>query len=87
MMINQITHKTTINAIIKHNITEEELMNIHSLEELKLFIRRASRRLWYKHNREYFKNKYQSDYKERVLQQSKERTLVKQYMKELPHAL
>ena len=87
MLINQITHKTTINAIIKHNITEEELMNIHSLEELKLFIRRASRRLWYKHNREYFQNKYRTDYKERVLQQSKERTLVKQYMKELPHAL
>ena len=37
MFINQITHKTTINAIVKHKITEEELLNIHTLEELKLF--------------------------------------------------
>ncbi len=87
MLINQITHKTTINAIIKQKITEEELLNIHTLEELKLFIRRASKRLWYKNNKEYVQNKYQSDYKERVLQQSKDRTLVKQYMKELPNAL
>ena len=66
MLLKNITHKTSLNAIKKHNITEEQLESINSLQELRLYIQRASRRLWYKNNKQYFKDKYMNDYREQA---------------------
>jgi len=55
-----------LNQYIKHNITEEQLESINSLQELRLYIQRASRRLWYKNNTQYFKDKYMNDYREKA---------------------
>lgn len=65
MLLNDITHKTTLKGITKHNITENELLKIQTLQELHLYIRRASRRLWQRRNKDYFKQKYETLYKER----------------------
>ncbi len=82
MLLSEITHKTTLKSIAKHNICIDELS---SLEELRLIIRRASRRLWQSKNKEYFKMKYMNEYRGALLSSAKERTMVRQFMKILPH--
>ena len=66
MLLKNITHKTSLSAIKKHNITEEQLESMQTVSELKLFIQRASRRLWYKNNKQYFKDKYVNEYRDQV---------------------
>lgn len=84
MLLTDITHKTTLKSITKHNITPDQLANIRSLDELRLIIQRCSRRLWQGNNREYFKDKYINEYRTRVLTSAKERTKIMQFFRELP---
>ncbi len=62
MLLTDIKHKTTLQAIQKHNITEEELLPIKDSKELTLYIRRASRRLWQHANKKYFQDYYYGNY-------------------------
>lgn len=84
MLLSDITHKTTLKSITKHNITPDQLANIQSLDELRLIIQRASRRLWQGNHREYFKDKYINEYRDKVLTSAKERTKIRQFFRELP---
>ncbi len=36
MLITDITHKTTLKGLIKHNITEDDLLQITSLHDLHI---------------------------------------------------
>jgi hypothetical protein len=76
MLLNDIKHKTTLKGIMKHNITEDELNRISTLPELHLYIRRCSRRLWQRQHKDYFKEKYETTYKERCQN--------RYYLKDLP---
>ena len=84
MLLSDINHKTTLRSITKHNITPDQLANIQSLDELRLIIQRCSRRLWQSNHRDYFKNKYINEYRDKVLTSAKERTKIRQFFRELP---
>ena len=62
MLLSDIKHKTTLLAIKKHNITEEQLLEMKDVKELTLYIRRASRRLWQRNNKKYFQDYYYGNY-------------------------
>ena len=85
MIIDDIKHKTVLIAIKKHNITNDILQNIANMKDLHLYIRRASQKLWYHNNKDYFKNKYINEYKERVLPIIKARNSFQYYFKKLPN--
>lgn len=76
MLLSDIKHKTTIKGITKHNITDDVLQNIQSIEDLHVYIRRCSRRLWQSKNRQYFKDKYTDTYKQQIQSRN--------YLKHLP---
>ena len=84
MLLSEIHHKHTLNAINQHQINEEQLKNINSLEELHLIIRRYSRKKWYNQNKQYFKNKYKNEYKDKVLPKMREQMSNKYYLNLLP---
>jgi hypothetical protein len=84
MLLSEITHKTTLKSITKHNITPDQLANIESIDALRLIIQRSSRRLWQGNHRDYFKAKYTNEYRDRVLTSAKERTKIMQFFRELP---
>ena len=62
MLLSDIKHKTTLNAIKKHNITDEQLLEMKDTKDLRLYIRRASRRLWQQKNKKYFQDYYYENY-------------------------
>ena len=76
MLKENITHKSTLKAISKHNITDEMLLGIPDHETLKLVILRASRRYWARNHKQYIKEKYINEYRDKYNN--------RKYLKELP---
>jgi len=85
MKLEDITHKTTIRAICKHGITDDELEKIGSLAELRQHIVRCSRRLWSRGHKDYFRDKYRNEYRDRVLEYNRQVRQALQLFRELPH--
>ena len=84
MLLSDIHHKHTLKAIKKHQITDEDLLQVNNLQDLQILIRRYSRRLWYKENKQYFKDKYKNEYKEKVLPIIRQTMSNKYYLHLLP---
>ena len=67
MKLEDISHKTTLMAITKHAITNADLEKMSSLAELRQHIVRCSRRLWSRRHKDYFRDKYRNQYREKIL--------------------
>lgn len=61
MLLADIRHKTTLKSLEKHNITEDKLNEFNTIDELRIYISRCSRRLWQRKNKDYFKNRYEKN--------------------------
>jgi hypothetical protein len=58
MLKHEITHKGTLKAIEKYEITDDMIEQLENIEVLRLFIKNLSRRKWQREHKDYYAKRY-----------------------------
>lgn len=58
MLKTEITHKATLNAIERYEISDYMIDQIENIDVLRLYIKNMSRRVWQRSHKDYYKKRY-----------------------------
>ena len=59
MLKTEITHKGTLKAIEKYEISDDMIEQIENIDVLRLFIKNLSRRKWQREHKDYYVKRYE----------------------------
>lgn len=59
MLKPEISHKGTLKAIDKYEITDDMIEQIENIDVLRLFIKNLSRRKWQREHKDYYAKRYE----------------------------